>query len=124
MRKNRIIASLIVVLSLLCLIPTVAFATGQGSEKSVSVQTNGAITFEATDDSTKQSTEEPVPSSEPATSTNEPVVEKPQGKYPSTGEVVKQSLVYGGAAVIALALILFLWKRRKKEDDSIEGGMH
>ncbi|WP_321386773.1 LPXTG cell wall anchor domain-containing protein [uncultured Enterococcus sp.] len=125
MQKNRIVLCLLVALSFLTLSPLATFATSEKeSEKSASVQTNGAITFES--DATVDSSTSP-PTTEPTTTDSSTVdkptgggTTKPGGSYPSTGEIVKQGLTIGGVAVIALALLLFFWKR-KKEDDSKEG---
>ncbi|MBL1225822.1 LPXTG cell wall anchor domain-containing protein [Enterococcus sp. BWR-S5] len=123
MRKNKLVLSLLVVLSLLSLTPLTAFATSEkDSEKSTSVQTNGAITFEseATIDSTTPITTEPTttPTEKPPGGTT-----KPGGTYPSTGEIVKKGLTFGGAGIVALALILFFWKRKKDEEHE-EGDVH
>lgn len=101
-----------------------------GAENGGAVQTNGVIEFY---DDTEPSTSEPTPSSEPEPSTSEepkpseeptpssssePIVTKPQGKYPSTGELVKTSLTVSGVALVVLALLFFLWKRKKDKEES------
>ena len=86
------------------------------------VQTNGEISFYA-DEPLPSSSEPPAPSStqEPSseapvpTSSSELPVTKPAGKYPSTGELVKKSLTISGGAVVVIALVLFLYSRKKKE---------
>ncbi|MBP1046187.1 LPXTG cell wall anchor domain-containing protein [Enterococcus sp. BWM-S5] len=77
----------------------------------------------STEPSESSTTEPPVASSteEPPVSTStssSTVVQKPAGKYPSTGEVVQRSLMVSGAAVIALALLFFVMKKRKEKRES------
>lgn len=111
-----LLSSLIVVIG--CTVgETAVFAQeGNGGQ----VQTNGEITFYE-DEPLPSSSSEPPVSSEPASSeapipsSSEPVIQKPQGKYPSTGELVKKSLSISGIALIAIVFLLFLYKRRKKE---------
>lgn len=104
---------------------SLAFALGiaqpAAAEEGGAVKTNGAITFyeTSTDSSSSEapvpSSEEPTPSSEaPAPSDSELPVTKPAGKYPSTGELVKKSLTFSGAALVLGVLLLFIWKRRKE----------
>lgn len=126
MQKNRIVLCLLVALSFLTLSPLGASATSEKeSEKSASVQTNGAITFES--DATVDSSTPPPTTTEPPTTDSSTVdkptgggTTKPGGSYPSTGEIVKQGLTVGGVAVVTLTLLLFFWKR-KKEDNDKEG---
>ncbi|OJG17982.1 hypothetical protein RU97_GL002055 [Enterococcus canis] len=93
------------------------------SQKTQSVVTEGVIVFE--DDSVvppqSSETQESKTSESQATVTpTKPSPGKPSasggGKYPSTGEVVKKSLMYSGLGIIFLVLILFLIRRRKKEE--------
>lgn len=99
-----------------------------GADNGGAVQTNGVIEFF---DDTEPSTSEPEPSSEPApssetplpSSSDEPITpkppgSKPQGSYPSTGELVKTSLTVSGAALVVLALLFFFWKRKKDKEES------
>ncbi|MBP1048115.1 LPXTG cell wall anchor domain-containing protein [Enterococcus sp. BWM-S5] len=85
----------------------------------------GVIEFyvDSTEPSESSTTEPPVASSteEPPVSTStssSTVVQKPAGKYPSTGEVVQRSLMLSGAAVIALVLLFFVMKKRKEKRES------
>lgn len=91
-----------------------ASAEGNGGQ----VPTNGQITFYE-DEPEPSSSEPPASSSSevpaPSVSSSELPVTKPAGKYPSTGELVKKSLSISGAALLAAAFLLFLYKRRKKE---------
>lgn len=66
---------------------------------------------------TDESVPKPSESEEPKSS-SEPIVEKPKGRFPSTGEVVQRSLMMsGGILVIAILLFLRLKKRNVKEGD-------
>lgn len=128
MRKKSILKSLIVLLSFLFLVfPTLASASDGNSEKSASVQTNGEISFytDATSEPPASSTDPTVDSSTAPTTTptTTPSSTLPStgGKLPTTGEVVKQGLMYGGVALLALALF-YIWKRRKNDEN--KGGMN
>ena len=86
------------------------------------VQTNGEIGFYKDDDpvtsssstapSSSSSSTPPKSSSSTVTSGT---VTKPTGNYPSTGELIKKSLSLSGIALVLLAFLLFLFKRKKKE---------
>lgn len=79
------------------------------------VQTSGVISFyEESSSIEPSSTTEP--SSSTQTSTSSSIVKKPVGRYPSTGEMVKTSLVFSGAALIVIGLLLFFWKRKKEKE--------
>ncbi|MCA5011428.1 MULTISPECIES: LPXTG cell wall anchor domain-containing protein [unclassified Enterococcus] len=54
----------------------------------------------------------------PTQPSTEPQVEKPKGRFPSTGEVVQRSLILSGC-ILAVAVFLFfvLKKRKTKEED-------
>ncbi|MEI5994290.1 LPXTG cell wall anchor domain-containing protein [Candidatus Enterococcus mansonii] len=56
-------------------------------------------------------------SSEQPTSSSKPIVEKPKGKYPSTGEVIRRSLALSGSALALIALIFFIKKRREEREE-------
>lgn len=91
--------------------PLNAAAKANGGE----VQTNGVISFYEESSSTEiSSTTESSTISEPSTS--EPKVVKPVGRYPSTGEMVKTSLVFTGIALVVIGLLLFFWKRKKEHE--------
>lgn len=67
------------------------------------VQTTGEVGFyEGTTPSTKESSSD-VP------------VKKPVGKLPSTGELIKKSLLISGSLIVVLFLLFFVYKQRKKE---------
>ncbi|WP_207694728.1 hypothetical protein DOK67_0000534 [Enterococcus sp. DIV0212c] len=79
------------------------------------VQTSGVISFYEDSSSTEpSSTTEPSSSTQPSTSSE--AITKPVGRYPSTGEMVKTSLVFSGAALIIIGLLLFFWKRKKEKE--------
>ncbi|MHC5228835.1 LPXTG cell wall anchor domain-containing protein [Enterococcus sp. LJL99] len=42
-------------------------------------------------------------------------VTKPKGKFPSTGELIKKSMMVSGALILLLLLFVLLNKQRKKE---------
>lgn len=71
------------------------FTTAYGEE--AAVQTNGEIIFSSETTSTS--------SSEP--------VEKPRGKFPSTGELVVKSFVISGIVLAAFVILFYLIKRKK-----------
>ncbi|MFD2307952.1 LPXTG cell wall anchor domain-containing protein [Enterococcus termitis] len=80
------------------------------------VVTDGIITFY--EDSTEPTTEPTTEPSKPTPSTpSEPKVEKPVGRYPSTGELIKGSIGLSGVALIVIAVFFFL-KKRKKETEA------
>ncbi|MGG5343044.1 LPXTG cell wall anchor domain-containing protein [Enterococcus sp. AZ192] len=76
------------------------------------VVTDGIITFY--EDSTEPTTE---PSKPTPSTPSEPKVEKPVGRYPSTGELIKGSIGLSGVALIVIAVFFFL-KKRKKETEA------
>lgn len=79
------------------------------------VQTSGVISFYEESSSTEpSSTTEPSSSTQPSTSSEATI--KPVGRYPSTGEMVKTSLIFSGAALIIIGLLLFFWKRKKEKE--------
>lgn len=88
------------------------------------VQTNGEIGFYKDDEpvtsssSTTPSSSSPSSSAPPKSSSStgtSGTVTKPTGNYPSTGELIKKSLSLSGIALVLLAFLLFLFKRKKKE---------
>ncbi|MGC6769563.1 LPXTG cell wall anchor domain-containing protein [Enterococcus sp. LJL128] len=74
------------------------------------VQTTGVVGFY--DDSTEPSSSS---SSSTSTSSTPAPVQKPTGKYPSTGELVKTSLSIAGAVVVGMVLLFFWMKRRENK---------
>ncbi|MEI5990999.1 hypothetical protein A5881_002532 [Enterococcus termitis] len=81
------------------------------------VQTSGVISFyEESSSSSTEPSSTTEPSSSTETSTSLPATKKPVGRYPSTGEMVKTSLVFSGAALIIIGLLLFFWKRKKEKE--------
>ncbi|MBO0471764.1 LPXTG cell wall anchor domain-containing protein [Enterococcus sp. DIV0242_7C1] len=56
--------------------------------------------------------------SEPPKSSSESPIEKPKGRFPSTGEVVQRSLLLSGSVLIVAVFLFFALKKRKaKEGD-------
>ncbi|WP_179190463.1 LPXTG cell wall anchor domain-containing protein [Candidatus Enterococcus mansonii] len=74
------------------------------------VETKGIINFYSEETPPTSSSEEKPPTS---SSQEVPKVEKPKGRYPSTGEMVKTSLMISGLLLILFAV---LTKRLKKSD--------
>lgn len=111
MRKkiNFLIFSFTLLLTLAISYPVTAAANNNGGE----VQTDGVISFYEESSSTEPST-----STQPSdsTSSSSAQVAKPVGRYPSTGEMVKTSLVFTGAALVIIGLLLFFWKRKKEKE--------
>ncbi|MBO0473361.1 hypothetical protein IGL98_003322 [Enterococcus sp. DIV0840] len=71
------------------------------------VQTSAGVGFY--EDSTQSSS-----SIEPtATTSQSDVSEKPKGRYPSTGELVKKSLALSSIILILFVVLFILWKRKK-----------
>ncbi|ALS02827.1 cell wall protein [Enterococcus silesiacus] len=111
MRKkiNFLIFSFTLLLTLAISYPLTATANSNGGE----VQTDGVIRFYEDSSSTEPSTSTQPSSS---TSTSSAQVSKPVGRYPSTGEMVKTSLVFTGVALVIIGLLLFFWKRKKENE--------
>ncbi|MFK4568050.1 LPXTG cell wall anchor domain-containing protein [Enterococcus sp. UD-01] len=86
--------------------PLTAAAGTNGGE----VQTNGVISFYE-DSSTIESSS----TSEPRQTSDEPIA-KPKGNYPTTGEMVKTSLIYTGVILVIIAGLLFFWKQKKNQE--------
>ncbi|MBM7690468.1 cell wall protein [Enterococcus ureilyticus] len=111
MRKkiNILVFSFTLLLTLVISYPLTAAANNNGGE----VQTDGVIRFYEDSSST-----EPPTSTQPSSSTltSSAQVAKPVGRYPSTGEMVKTSLVFTGAALVIIGLLLFFWKRKKEKE--------
>ncbi|OJG89771.1 LPXTG-domain-containing protein cell wall anchor domain [Enterococcus silesiacus] len=51
-----------------------------------------------------------------STSTSENPIVKPEGKYPSTGELVKKSLPWLGGLLIIIAVVVWFKFRNSKEE--------
>ena len=115
MRKkiNILVFSFTLLLTLVISYPLTAAANNNGGE----VQTDGVIRFYEDSSSTEPSTSTST-STQPSsnTSTSSSQVAKPVGRYPSTGEMVKTSLVFTGAALVIIGLLLFFWKRKKEKE--------
>ncbi|WP_086348798.1 LPXTG cell wall anchor domain-containing protein [Candidatus Enterococcus clewellii] len=91
---------------------TVSATTGAGGQ----VNSKGQITFY--DGTIESSTTEPSTSLPPEVSSSTvPITQKPQGggTYPSTGEMIRKYSLMGFGLIAAL-LLIFLFNRRKKEE--------
>ncbi|MGX7244596.1 LPXTG cell wall anchor domain-containing protein [Enterococcus quebecensis] len=83
----------------------------EGANGGGAVQTNGEIGFYKGDSVPESST-----SSSTSTAREEVAApNKPKGRYPSTGELVKTSLSITGAVLIVIVFLWLLFKRKKKE---------
>lgn len=91
----------------------------QAVEEGGQVQTNAGVVFFSEDSSSASSSSENIPNatSTPNTSnsTNEKIVEKPAGKYPSTGELAKRSISISGLLLVIVGLVLLGVKRKQHE---------
>ncbi|WP_347339094.1 LPXTG cell wall anchor domain-containing protein [Enterococcus larvae] len=115
-----LLSSLVLVMACSSSASLVFAAEGVGG----AVQTNGHIGFYEGETEPSSSTSEEPPIKESSSSQvpssssvqdSSTAVTKPTGKYPSTGELVKTSLSISGIALLMIAFILFLFKRKKKE---------
>ena len=87
-----------------------AAANGNGGQ----VATDGVITFyeDATVDSSSTTPSRQLPN------TNTPTTQKPAGRYPSTGEIVKGAIGFSGVLVVIGACLLYLVKRKRTKEES------
>ncbi|MGX7245491.1 LPXTG cell wall anchor domain-containing protein [Enterococcus quebecensis] len=88
-------------------VPVHAYASENGG----AVQTNGVISFYDEDSATSPSSSQQ--------KENPQLVEKPKGRYPSTGELVKKSLSLSGFILLLAAIILFFWTRKKSKKGDV-----
>ncbi|WP_086315369.1 hypothetical protein A5821_002852 [Enterococcus sp. 7F3_DIV0205] len=88
-------------------VPALAYASENGG----AVQTNGVISFYDEDSTTSPSSSQQ--------KDNPQLVEKPKGRYPSTGELVKKSLSLSGIILLLAAIILFFWTRKKSKKGDV-----
>lgn len=94
------------------------------SSEPIPSSTTESTTSSTTDTTSSSKTPTPNESSDslPNASETKPsggTTSKPAGSYPSTGELVKKSLMISGAVIIALVLFLF-WKRKKARDEEVD----
>lgn len=128
MKKNKWLLSVVsCVVGLSLLFPVVSFAATNGG----GVQTNGVIEIledyqvsSSSDSSDSSSYSSDSSSSQrggtlPPTGGNPTDPDKPRGKYPSTGELIKASLSISGIVLLLLGMILLLWKKRTDKENSI-----
>lgn len=113
MKKITILVVFPILFTLLFLFKPIS-VSAEGAGNGGGIQTTGEIGFYEETKSTTEPTDKP-------TSTTVPPAEKPKGKFPSTGELVKKSLFISGAAVVIIVAILFFWKRKKANDKQEEG---
>lgn len=124
-----LIASLIFGLAFCFVNPATSEATTNGG----AVQTNGVVGFyeedssSSSDSSSSDSSSFDSSSSDSLFSESEtsqstlPSTNKPTGKYPSTGELVKNSLTISGAALVVIALVFLIWKKRQEKEAKGKG---
>ncbi|MGL4696731.1 LPXTG cell wall anchor domain-containing protein [Enterococcus larvae] len=127
MKKMQIvslIASFILGFALCFVIPVTSEATTNGG----AVQTNGVVGFYeegSSDSSSSDSSSSDGSSSSESTSqsTLPPTggTTKPTGSYPSTGELVKNSLTISGAALLVIAAVFLFWKKKKEKETQGKG---
>lgn len=128
MKKKIRLTLLSFLLGGILIAPVSGFAQTNGENPAV--QNGGVIEFyeeevkpsessEPADSSSQEGkpTPTPTPGSSTKPSSGGASVSKPTGKYPSTGELVQKSMTYSGIALVLIAFLIFLWKRRKKEED-------
>ncbi|WP_086314475.1 hypothetical protein A5821_002048 [Enterococcus sp. 7F3_DIV0205] len=114
MKKKRILY--LILTSFVCVGLVVKAIPVHAAEEGGQVQTQADVGFyeESTDSSTEPTTSETKPSQSISTP---PRPVKPTGKFPTTGELVKKSLLFSGSALVLLALIFFFWKRKKEKKE-------
>lgn len=75
--------------------------------KGEQVQTNAGIFLRETDSSAQTTAE--------STDDQLRVKTKPKGKLPSTGDLIKTSILFSGLVLSIAVLCLFFWKKRVRE---------
>lgn len=95
--------------SVLCIGIGLGCYTPVHAEEIGQVQTNAGIGFYEASTDSSSSIESTTTITQPDSSI------KPKGRYPSTGELVKKSLVISGAILILLVVLFILWKRKKNQ---------
>lgn len=104
----RFAISVLVVLGV-CFTPTLSSYAAEGGQ----VQTEGEVGF-YTD---KVPAESSGPGKTSTSSIPSTTGTKPAGLFPSTGELVKTGMTISGIVALVAALILFFWKRNKKQNE-------
>ncbi|WP_086314610.1 hypothetical protein A5821_002193 [Enterococcus sp. 7F3_DIV0205] len=97
--------------SLLILVFSVIAVGDVNAEDGAQIQTKGEITLF---DDTSPSTSESVSSSSMNPSSSSNVMIKPEGRLPSTGELIKYSFLISGILLILLLLLIWWLNRRQK----------
>ena len=90
---------------LLFLFGVCGFITTAYGEQGVSTKGQITLVQEESSESTVES------------STSTPLIIKPQGKYPETGELVRTSLSLSGVVLLLIVFIFYLWKRKKEQEE-------
>ena len=130
--------------NLLCFFLVASFLSGGVLTGSTQVQAEGAVTTKGQIELTKPSGTEPS-ETEPSTTpsgtgpsgtgsstyysggkwitdpSGSGYYTKPEGRYPSTGELVKTSLSVSGGVLLLSALVFYFWKRKKQTEEGGEG---
>lgn len=140
LKAHRFILSALLVMGTLGFVSISVYADGNGG----AISTKGQITLlteetiPSTDSSSSDSSvpdsstpdssvpdssvpDSSTPKPSPSESSQSPIITKPQGKYPSTGELVKTSLSISGVVLLMIVLIVFWWKRKKDQESREEG---
>lgn len=112
-KKNLCFTLVFSLASLLVMLPVTTQAKEQNTEH---FSGKGSIRFyeeSTTSSSTEPSTSSSVPVRD--SSATQPTGSKPEGRYPSTGELVQKSLTLSGVILILLLIIVLLFRRRKEK---------
>lgn len=108
--------------SIICLVILSIGIQVTAEENGGAIGTKGEIILEVSDSSieppkgTTDTTDSGRQSFDTLPSTSDPRKAKPVGRYPSTGELVKVGLSISGLTILIVALILFLWKKKKQKE--------
>lgn len=113
MKKKRIFYLLLT--SFVCMGFVMDTILVYGAEEGGRVQSKAGVGFyeASTESSTKSSSTSDSQSSQ--STSYELKAEKPTGKLPETGELVKKSLFISGSILVVLILIFFFYKRKKEK---------
>lgn len=114
MKKKSIIHFLLI--SVICLSVGLSSFLTVDAEGVGQVQTNAGVGFYEDSTQISSSTQPTAQTSQSDSST------KPKGRYPSTGELVKKSIVLSGIILILFVVLFILWKRKKNNQTETRKG--